>query len=203
MRYISNHSSAREFISTRREFNGSSMSGRKSPTGDVGKLPREWRDVYYNVVNEIDYIVYSWRTPIAWHTREGLWYLPRVSYSTYSARHQAYAFGVAKIENEWYQRIECDIYYTAYQIMQAVHTWRETGRATIMHTRRRQDRVTVRGIRAGDYVASDIGWIPVSSTERVKGVFGTYYWRARCHVAGELFTVYIGDHTERIARLRA
>lgn len=46
MRYISNHTSAREFIKARREFNGNSMSGRKRPTGDIGMLPGNWRGVH-------------------------------------------------------------------------------------------------------------------------------------------------------------
>jgi ABC-type amino acid transport substrate-binding protein len=43
-----------------------------------GILPPEYRDS----VNNADYIVYSWQTPIAWHDKDtGEWTQPDVKYS--------------------------------------------------------------------------------------------------------------------------
>lgn len=202
MRYVSNHSSATEFILARREFNGSSMRGRTTPNYEVGRLPEAWRDVYYHTANDIDYIVYSFATPIAWHTRDGLWFVPSVTYSGYSSRHQWYARRAAMTDNTFKSRIECDRYYTSTEIMAFVHQYRETGDVTIHHTNRQYAYVTVRGIKPGDYVMSETGWRTVYGTERVKGVFGSYYWRAITVRGGEMLSVYIGDATERVARLR-
>lgn len=200
MRYISNHQSATKFILNRREFNGSSMKGRNSVTGDIGRLPGAWRSVYYNVVNEIDYIVYSFSTPIAWHTRNGLWYIPRVTYSGYSARHQWYALKAAMTA-----RIEADIYYTANEIMAAVNAFNNGDNAIVMHTNRQYAYMTYRGIKPGDYVFSNSynKWLSVYNVEMRRGVYNEKYWVALCYAGeGKLETVYIGERAERIGRLR-
>lgn len=203
MRYISNHTSAREFISARREFNGSSMSGRKTPTGDVGRLPGNWRDVYYQTAGRIDYIIYSFSTPIAWHTNDGLWIIPSVTYSSYSSRHQHYARMVAMAENSPWERIEADRYYHSHEIMRSVSEYRATGKAFPMETNRSYAYVTIRGIKRGDYIMTECGiWERVYDLERVNGVLGRKYWRAVTVHKGARERTYIGDNTERVGRLR-
>lgn len=205
MRYVSNHTSATVFILARREFNGSSMRGRNNVTGDVGRLPGAWRSVYYNVVNEIDYIVYSFSTPIAWHTKAGLWFIPHVKYSGYSTRHQWYALKAAMTENAFHARIEADIYYTADEIMAAVNAFNNGENAIVMHTNRQHAYMTFRGIKPGDYVFS-IGynrWLSVYNVEMRRGAYNSKYWVAICNAGeGKLDTVYIGDRAERVGRLR-
>lgn len=64
---------------------------------DLGELPLEWKVRY--IKDRPDYVVYSYRTPIAWHTLgyvrkdgqswvEEHWTLPDVKYSTTTSRHQ-------------------------------------------------------------------------------------------------------------------
>lgn len=205
MRYVSNHASATEFILARRDFNGSSMRGRNKVIGDAGRLPDAWRSVYYNVVNEIDYIVYSFATPIAWHTRNGLWYIPRVTYSRCSARHQWYAFKAAMTENAFHARIEADIYYTDIEIMAAVNAFKNGDNAIVMHTNRQYAYMTFRGIKPGDYVFSNEQnrWLSVYNVEQRYGVYNRKYWVAMCYAGeGKLEPVYIGERGERVGRLR-
>lgn len=203
MRYVSNHTSAREFISAREEFNGSSMRGRKNPTGEIGRLPGAWRDVYYHTANDIDYIVYSFATPIAWHTTKGLWLIPAVTYSGYTSKHQHYARMVAWDENSATERIEADIYYTSTEIMRAVHEYWKTGKTFLLETWRKYAYVTVRGIRPGDYIMTECGiWERVYSLEKRRGVYGMIYWHAITVHNGVTEYTYIGDHTEKVGRLR-
>jgi hypothetical protein len=56
--------------------------------GTVGALPRLWRDKFYLDVNAVDYVVYSYHTPIAWHTPDG-WTIPDHKYSVSTSKHQS------------------------------------------------------------------------------------------------------------------
>ena len=207
MRYVSNTTSATEFIKARETFNGSNMSGRKSPTGDVGRLPGAWRDVYYHTVNDIDYIVYSYSTPIAWHTNDGLWFVPGITYSATTSRHQSYALSAAMSDNNFTERVEHDRYYTSWQIMHDVQAWRETGSIPIHERSREYAYVTVRGVKPGDYVMAypdgprdgNGSWARVYTTDKRRGVNGSSYWVAVTYTRGD---VYIGMADERIGRLR-
>jgi hypothetical protein len=97
-------------VATPEEFNGdyrcdgdrhvNTISGRRMNVGRrsvLGQLPDEWRAVWHN--QEIDYVIYSYGTPIAWRTREahygnnGLtyshrWVVPDVRYSVTTSKHQ-------------------------------------------------------------------------------------------------------------------
>lgn len=55
--------------------------------GTVGQLPAEWRERFYTDADEIDYVVYSYATPIAWHVT-GQWVVPPVKYSSSTSHHQ-------------------------------------------------------------------------------------------------------------------
>ena len=204
-RYVSNHTSASKFISERREFDGNSMSARNSPAGSVGRLPGAWRSVYYNTVNDIDYIVYSFNTPIAWHTPYG-WLIPRITYSSYTARHFWYVYQVALSENDPFERIEADMYYHDFEIMHRVIELKTHGRCTnLMHTGRQYDYVTIRGIRNGDYVQSEDGvWRAVYAKELVNDVFGSRYWRVSLMLSDAAIEKrHIGTANNRVGRLRA
>jgi hypothetical protein len=50
----------------------------------IGKLPQEYREP----VSTADYVVYSWDTPIAWHTQNG-WIMPDVRYSVSTSKQQS------------------------------------------------------------------------------------------------------------------
>jgi hypothetical protein len=38
---------------------------------------------------QVDYVIYSYATPIAWHTSDGNWVVPCVKYSNTTTRHQS------------------------------------------------------------------------------------------------------------------
>lgn len=205
MRYISNHSSAERFIAAREPFNGNSMSGSTTPGYVVGRLSRDWQTVYYATANQIDYVVFSFSTPIAWHLKNGLWIIPSTTYSGYTSRHQHYARMAAMRENEWHARIECDRFYTSHEIMALVREYADSGRVSIHHNRRESAYVTVRGVKPGDYLQSpdDGHWLPVYSIERRHGYMNMRYWVAICQRRdGARETIYIGDAKERITRIR-
>lgn len=64
-------------------FRGGPAEGR---TGALSKHPA-WLSRYYADANAIDYVIYSYHTPIAWHTPDG-WVIPPVKYSISTTRHQ-------------------------------------------------------------------------------------------------------------------
>lgn len=53
-----------------------------------GYLPPEWIDVVDAQRARVDYVIYSYATPIAWHVEGGGWYMPDVRYSVTTGRHQ-------------------------------------------------------------------------------------------------------------------
>lgn len=57
--------------------------------GTTGQLPTEWRERFYTDADEVDYVVYSYATPIAWHTVFGQWVIPPVKYSMSTSHHQS------------------------------------------------------------------------------------------------------------------
>lgn len=78
------------------EFKAGQLTGASNP-GDVlfglGQLPEEWRQVFKS--QNVDYVVFSYATPIAWHVT-GLgewngWVIPDVRYSVTTSRHQGFA----------------------------------------------------------------------------------------------------------------
>jgi hypothetical protein len=54
-----------------------------------GRLPADWRCTLQAREHVVDYVVYSYATPIAWHDREAGWVAPDERYSTTSSRHQS------------------------------------------------------------------------------------------------------------------
>lgn len=51
----------------------------------TGRLPDGWRKV---LPNDARYVVWSYVTPIAWVTRDGLFVIPAVKYSPTTSNHQ-------------------------------------------------------------------------------------------------------------------
>lgn len=80
---------AHQPISKLEEFTAASMSGwqcSKAPT--LGHLPEAFRTLID--AQSVDYVVFSYSTPIAWHTPDG-WVVPPVRYSVTTSRHQGQA----------------------------------------------------------------------------------------------------------------
>lgn len=50
-----------------------------------GILPEEWKDAFR--VKGLEYVIYSYETPIAWRTN-GSWVVPNVKYSVTTSKHQ-------------------------------------------------------------------------------------------------------------------
>ncbi len=57
--------------------------------GNFGSLEADWGRVIQARIELIDYFVYSYRTPIAWHDKECGWVIPNIRYSNTTSRHQS------------------------------------------------------------------------------------------------------------------
>lgn len=76
------------------------LYGYKGNAGTLGYLPDPWREQYYADANDIDYVVLSYATPIAWHTPTG-WTVPDVRYSVTTSKHQGrIRTAVSQLERE-------------------------------------------------------------------------------------------------------
>lgn len=60
------------------------LYGVPGPVRSIGMLPQEYRPS----AADADYVVYSWDTPIAWHTQNG-WHMPDVRYSVSTSKQQS------------------------------------------------------------------------------------------------------------------
>jgi len=54
----------------------------------MGHLPDEWSRTFQARSFLIDYVIYSYGTPIAWHDKEAGWVEPDVKYSPTTSQHQ-------------------------------------------------------------------------------------------------------------------
>ena len=86
-----NQRDAIHYITTREEFSASALSGKyKDYTPSAGRLDRE----EYAKLTEISadqkfiYVVYSYDTPIAWHTDAQGWYVVEQKFSVTTSKHQ-------------------------------------------------------------------------------------------------------------------
>ena len=78
------------YIASLDPFNAGSLSG-DGPRYNGGAAWPDFVKDYYNLLNRevgIDYVVYSYATPIAWHTEAGVWYIPAIKYSVTTSKHQ-------------------------------------------------------------------------------------------------------------------
>lgn len=75
-------------IAERAPFNAGNLTGRRHPAG-FGRMPPATVDQFTEAVteHELDYIVMSYNTPIAWHDSRG-WTIPADKYSPTTSAHQ-------------------------------------------------------------------------------------------------------------------
>jgi hypothetical protein len=81
-----NQRDAIHYIANREEFTASALSG----TADImsaGRLNNEEAEKYNKERDFIHYVVYSYNTPIAWHTLGG-WYIVSQKFSQTTSKHQ-------------------------------------------------------------------------------------------------------------------
>jgi hypothetical protein len=56
--------------------------------GDTGRLDKAEFDAFHRDYADIDYSVYSYETPIAWHTRDNRWHKVAQRFSVTTSMHQ-------------------------------------------------------------------------------------------------------------------
>ena len=84
-----NQRDAIHYIATRQEFRASALEGWRAHY-QTGALDKENCERYLaDTKAGIDYLVYSYSTPIAWHTAEG-WYVVEQKFSVTTSKHQNY-----------------------------------------------------------------------------------------------------------------
>lgn len=84
-----NQKQAIEAIANREDFFASALTGHEGRSNSYGWLNPEEIEKYESVRDSIDYVVMSYRTPIAWHSAEG-WYVTSQKFSTTTSKHQNY-----------------------------------------------------------------------------------------------------------------
>lgn len=88
-----NQRDAIHYIATRQEFKASALSGvnvnEQGLSGAFGRLDAQEFAQIKQDETRIDYAVYSYGTPIAWHTLEG-WYVVEQKFSVTTSKHQNY-----------------------------------------------------------------------------------------------------------------
>lgn len=83
-----NQRDAIHYIETRQEFKASALMGTLNYQG-TGRLDPEEETRLAKDMGSLDYMVYSYGTPIAWHTPEG-WYVVSQKFSTTTSKHTNY-----------------------------------------------------------------------------------------------------------------
>lgn len=90
-----NQRDAIHYIATRQEFRASALEGwagtasKDSARTSTGRLNAEESAKLINDAQSIEYVVFSYDTPIAWHTAEG-WYIVEQKFSVTTSKHQNY-----------------------------------------------------------------------------------------------------------------
>lgn len=87
----SNSAAVPLMIRDRQPFNTyGALRGTKRDVFGAGRLAREHRALWERDRNDLTYVVWSYSTPIAWHTEEHGWYVPDQTFSaTTSIKHQS------------------------------------------------------------------------------------------------------------------
>ena len=86
-----NQRDAIHYIANRDEFKASALSGTfKDYTPSEGRLNREEYEILESAMNEsrIAFVVFSYGTPIAWHTDARGWYIVEQKFSVTTSKHQ-------------------------------------------------------------------------------------------------------------------
>jgi hypothetical protein len=98
-----NQRDAIHYIASRQEFKASALSGidvnASGLQGAYGRLDPEEFARFKAVEIQVDYVVYSYGTPIAWHTSEG-WYVVAQKFSVTTSKHQTYVRRAIAESNE-------------------------------------------------------------------------------------------------------
>ena len=88
-----NQRDAIHYIATRQEFKASALSGvnanESGLLGAFGRLNAQEFAQFKQDEIRVDYIVYSYDTPIAWHTLDG-WYIVEQKFSVTTSKHSNY-----------------------------------------------------------------------------------------------------------------
>ena len=84
-----NQRDAIHYIATRQEFKASALMGTFAHIG-AGRLQGKELATYEADKVGIDFIVYSYGTPIAWHTLNFGWYVVEQKFSVTTSKHQNY-----------------------------------------------------------------------------------------------------------------
>jgi hypothetical protein len=84
-----NQRDAIHYIATRQEFKASALSGSRYSLGG-GRLQGKELATFEADVNAVDYVVYSYGTPIAWHTLNFGWYIVEQKFSVTTSKHSNY-----------------------------------------------------------------------------------------------------------------
>ena len=84
-----NQRDAIHYIATRQAFKASALSGSTYSLG-AGRLGGKELATFQADVNAVDFIVYSYGTPIAWHTLNFGWYVVEQTFSVTTSKHSNY-----------------------------------------------------------------------------------------------------------------
>ncbi len=81
---------ARQPFTTSGALRGGAPGNSTLSTWDCGRLPGDHVSQLMGglMTGHVDYIVYSYGTPIAWHRADAGWTVPDVRYSATTSRHQ-------------------------------------------------------------------------------------------------------------------
>lgn len=86
-----NHRTAPGLIEARVNFKCTNMSGEAVRPGShrgAGELPAYEAQRFFAESDRIDYIVYSYATPIAWHRTDGTWHKVSHRFTATTNKHQ-------------------------------------------------------------------------------------------------------------------
>ena len=88
-----NQRDALHYIATRQEFKASALSGvnvnEDGLRGNYGRLDAQEFAQFKQDETRVDFVCYSYGTPIAWHTLDG-WYVVAQKFSVTTSKHQNY-----------------------------------------------------------------------------------------------------------------
>jgi hypothetical protein len=83
-----NQRDAEHYIAQRLEFRASALEGKDGGAlSSSHRLSQAEANLFINT-SEIDYTVYSYNTPIAWHSPKG-WHIVEQKFSSTTSRHQS------------------------------------------------------------------------------------------------------------------
>ena len=82
-----NQKIAVDYMAERKEFKASALTGTLRPMG-TGRLDSPYLETFKADLIAMDYLVYSYGTPIAWHTPNFGWFVVSQKFSSTTSKHQ-------------------------------------------------------------------------------------------------------------------